>query len=457
MFHDAERDATENAESAVPVGQEVRVEAVWVAEVFPPSLVGALWTDLRKLGWDADPDRAGREPISHYIRDQRQSAGGWVSLQLILRPGDKRFLGSFRRAELPIGVDRASAAVYSPYPSLSVVLVEFVLDDSAAMRLDTALRADYRTEVTPVGVALNVVTPALLKEREAAAVRSEMRQVCREFMQRSLHGRFATAADGLEHPALELITTSLGVVFGDDIPAPGSLSQLLRVSWKFDTWTTRRGPRMRLRREDSWAGLDTNTLVMNGNGPRLIAEAKEHGYGMPTAADLLTHAGNEITALWATRRLIDGYQTELDQARDRLLTPARRSLSRSAIKRLRAMDETILAISADVRVVTADVAQFAPLGRAMLTKEAPQFWPMEKKYGGTRPFSVGLLEEAESRAQRLRSREAELRDLLAVDASTKGAIASIRMQRWLVILTVVIAAMTALLVWLALQPNTTPH
>jgi hypothetical protein len=450
-FYDAQRDADENAESALPTGQQVRVEAIWVAEVFPPSAIGGLYADLAKLGWDSDPDRAGGEPISHYVREHRRSTGGgWVPLPLILRPGDNRFLGGHRRADLPKGVDRAHAVVYSPYPSVSIIVIEFILDDAASTRLDHALRADYRTEVTPVGVGLTIATPAWRKQREGAIARSEMRQTCRNFMRCNLHGRFAAAADGMSHPVLELISTTKGVVLGDDASAQWSLSRLLGISWRFDSWTTRRGPTVRLRMSAASPDPDTNTLLMNVNRFRMVAEAKKRGYGIPTAPDLLAHAGDELTALWAIRLLLDGYHAELGDARDHLLAPSRRSPARDAIKKLRAIDDTVLALSGDVRVVTADVAQFAHRGHTILTRESPQFLPMEKAYGGTRSFSQVLLDGAKSQAESLRSGEAELRDLLTVDASTKGAIANINLQRWVIGWTMLISVLTAFLVWLAI-------
>jgi type II secretory pathway pseudopilin PulG len=450
-FHNAERDAAENAETALPAAQEVRVEALWVAEIFPPSRVRDLYADLMRLEWDRDPDWAGERTLSHYIREHRRSGGaGSVPINLILRRGDKRFLGSHRRADLPKGVDRAQAMVYTPYPSISILVVEFILDEAAAMRVDTSLRASYRTEVTPLGAGLSIVTPAWRKQRAVAAVRSEMRRACRDFMRRNFHGRFASTGGEAAHPALELITTSKGLVVGNDSAAAWSLSTLLGVSRRFGSWTTRRGPTMHLTTEDDWAGADTNTVVINMNRVRMTAEAKRRGYGMPTSPDVMARAGQELAAVWAIRLLLDGYLAELAEARDRLLIPSSRSPASDAIRKLRAIDNTVLTLSGDIRVTTADVLQLTRPGGGILTRDSPQFFPMEKSYG-TRPFADALLEEATRQAGNLRAREGELRELLNVDASTKGAIASISLQRWVIRWTVLITVLTTLLVWLAIE------
>lgn len=137
---------------------------------------------------------------------------------------------------------------------------------------------------------------------------------------------------------------------------------------------------------------------------------------------------------------------------------AKRSQASDAINKLRAIEDTVLALSADVRMVTADVAQAADRARVVLTRETPDFWPMNTTYGGTRPLSEVLLGGATDQAENLRSREAELRDLLTVDASAKGAIANIKLQRWVIRWTILIGALTALLVWLAIATlNATGH
>jgi hypothetical protein len=450
-FHDRERDERENAETAMPPGQEVRVEAVWVAEVFPPSLVGRLYANLAKMGWDADPDRMGRDRLSSQIRDLRQSDGsGWINLSLVLRQGDRRFLGGHRRAALPTGVDRVHASVHAPFSSLSILVVEFILDDVAAMTVDRSLRADYRTEVRPAGVGLSIETPAWRKRTEAAAARSETRRACRVWMREHLYGRFANSGEGMGHPVVELISTTKGIVVGEGRPTQWSLGEVMDVGSTFDSWRTRRGPSMRLRRDRRGSRGDDGVLLLNVNRGHMVAEAKKRGYGMPTAPDMLANGGSALTALWAIPVLLDGYHTELSRARDTLLASAKRTQVTAAVKKLRALDATVLALSGDVRVVTGDLARFTNDRGSFLMREAPELWPMDKRWSGTCPLSEALLEMSKTRTEDLRTREAELRDLLTVDAATKGAIANIKLQRWIIGWTALLTVLTVVLVWLAI-------
>lgn len=162
------RDVEKNAESALPDGLEIRLEAIWVVEVYPPTLIRHLYQDLDRLDWNKDPDKLDQAPVGDFITQQRESTrgGGWINLGLILRPTDSRFLGGHRRAKLPAGVDHAMGGIHFPTASPAVVVMTFVLDASSARGINDALTRTYRTEVRRVGVGYAFDEPP---ERRIAA------------------------------------------------------------------------------------------------------------------------------------------------------------------------------------------------------------------------------------------------------------------------------------------------
>jgi hypothetical protein len=143
----------------------------------------------------------------------------------------------------------------------------------------------------------------------------------------------------------------------------------------------------------------------------------------------------------------------MGEGRDRLLVRSGWLLGRSAIRKLRAIEHTVLALSGDVRLVTADLLRQDQLGPYLIS-EIPGFWSMDTRFHGGLTFGEVLLDGIRTRAAEVRSGEAELRDLLGVEAATKSAIASIRLQRWVTAWTVVLAVLTGVLVWLALNTST---
>ena len=84
------RDVEKIPKALLPQGLEIRIEAIWVAEVYPPTLISHLYEDLERLDWNRDPNRLDGAAVTEFITRQRESTrgGGWLNLGLILRPTD---------------------------------------------------------------------------------------------------------------------------------------------------------------------------------------------------------------------------------------------------------------------------------------------------------------------------------------------------------------------------------
>jgi hypothetical protein len=437
------RDAAENAECTVPEDQEIRIEAIWVAEIYPPTVAPRLVQDLINMRWEEDPSRSNRPGVSTFLAEQRSQWGGsWLNLGLVLRPADRRFLGSHRRADLPQGVDHASAEILSPAASFSILVVQFNLDNEASLRIDGALRREYQTEMRPAGVALSILTPRSRKEEAARQARAVMRDGCRAWMQDHLSGRFSVDGGGLKHPTVELLTTAAGLVVGEVPTGRFSVAALLGVSADYDKWHCDEGVALRL----SLGERDTRReLLVNANRQEAVAVARERGYA--DAPSLFSHALARLAAVWSISVMLEGYIDRLAQARYTLLAPRRGLQSRSPVKALRDLNDVVLSLSSDVRLVTSDIAHLAE-DPVFLIDEVPKLIPMNERFNGKDPFAQTLVSGCAAAASRLRAAEEELRDLLVTAATTKGAIANIQLQRgvfwWTVILGVFTAALLGL-------------
>jgi hypothetical protein len=145
--------------------------------------------------------------------------------------------------------------------------------------------------------------------------------------------------------------------------------------------------------------------------------------------------------------MLEGYIDRLAQARYTLLAPRRGLQSRSPVKALRDLNDVVLSLSSDVRLVTSDIAHLAE-DPVFLIDEVPKLIPMNERFNGKDPFAQTLVSGCAAAASRLRAAEEELRDLLVTAATTKGAIANIQLQRgvfwWTVILGVFTAALLGL-------------
>jgi hypothetical protein len=425
-FHRS-RDVEKNAESALPDGLEIRLEAIWVVEVYPPTLIRHLYQDLDRLDWNKDPDKLDQAPVSDFITQQRDSThgGGWINLGLILRPTDSRFLGGHRRAKLPAGVDHAMGGIHFPTASLAVVVITFVLDASCARGINDALTRTYRTEARRVGVGYSFDEPPERRKIESRLERARVRSACRNWIAQSLHGTFSEDQLRRRHPCAELVTANSSLLIGEKDDKIWSPRMVLGFDREWSSWESQGDVLVRMSIESTEdTGAD---VVLNVDRNLAVSAATTAGYGMPEPAQFLDHRVSAFMAIWSLHRLFGRYETGLAKIRDSLLESAKRSDRRGALKRLRDLHDVVLSASPDVRVITTDVEE--------LTKDAGislrgsfDFKAMDTRFNGEGNFLEVLLTSLALRAHRMRDRESQLQDLLVVDATTKNAIASMELQ-----------------------------
>lgn len=421
------RDVEKNTESALPQGLEIRIEAIWVAEVYPPTLISHLYEDLERLDWNRDPNRLDGAAVTEFITRQRESTrgGGWLNLGLILRPTDPRFLGGHRRAKLPAGIDHAMGGIHFPTASLAVVVITFVLDQTQARRIHGALTRTYRTEVRRVGVGYAFDEPPERRKMESRLERARVRSACRDWIAQNLHGSFSEDQPKGRHPCAELITASSGLLIGEKDDKFWSPRRVLGFDREWSSWESQGDVPVRMSIESAEdAGAD---VVLNVDRNLAVSAAKKASYGMPEPAEFLDHGISAFTAIWSLHRLIGRYETGLAQIRDSLLKSAKRSDRHGALKRLRDLHDVVLSASPDVRVITTDLEELALDGGISL-RESLDFKAMDPTFQGEGNFLEGLLKGLALRSRKLRDRESELHDLLVVDATTKNAIASMELQ-----------------------------
>jgi len=421
------RDVEKNTESALPAGLEIRIEATWVAEVYPPTLISNLYKDLERLDWNRDPSRLDGAAVTEFITRQRESiqGGGWLNLGLILRLADSRFLGGHRRAKLPAGIDHAMGGIHFPTASLAVIVITFVLDKTKARRIHDALTRTYRTEVRRVGIGYAFDEPPERRKMESRFERASVRSACRDWIAANLHGSFSEDRPKKRHPCAELVTASSGLLIGEKDDKFWSPGRVLGFDREWSSWESQDDVRVRMSIESAEdAGAD---VVLNVDRNLAVTAAKKASYGMPEPAEFLNLRVSAFMAVWSLHRLIGRLETGLAKIRDSLLKSAKRSDRRGALKRLRDVHDVVLSASPDVRVITADLEDLAH-DRGISVRESIDFKAVDPSVHGEGEFLEGLVKALAVRARKLRDRESELQDLLVVDATTKNAIASMELQ-----------------------------
>lgn len=217
------------------------LHSLWMVECFPIALSDHLVRAVAALPNDSPGVTAKTLQSLASIRESPTgTGGGYTSLNLIVRPDDQRFLSGHYRSDLPSPVDVAHGWIYTPAPSVAVVVVEFLFRVGGLDWIDSALRGEHQTRIGAQSrVTTEFLTPPLLKQDAVAAARRRVHVLCANWMERTFPGVFAQADGDQAHPSCEVLLLSLQDPLSSDKemnPAWDSYLGMLGIGNRLEAW-----------------------------------------------------------------------------------------------------------------------------------------------------------------------------------------------------------------------------
>lgn len=204
------RDRANNEESRIPEDESLRLEAIWGVEVFSPTETEQLFESLRRLGWSAGAQPSGE--AVRWIKQQRSYGftGAWYNVGMVTRrSAPQRFPAQTNFAAIPEGVDYLIVQIFQTTPSLTSIVVGFVLTEASSKAYEAELSKDRKTIIErayPRGT-IAFIDPSALKERAIEKIRSRNCAMVRRWFKANLPGYFSNQPEH-RFPTAELITTS---------------------------------------------------------------------------------------------------------------------------------------------------------------------------------------------------------------------------------------------------------
>lgn len=479
-----ERDPTENAESTPPAEEEIRLHAIWLAESYPPSFFDSLLDAVTRLTRESR-HTSGEPPAERIEEALRLGSSGWFPLGPVVPPGSPlyAYLPPIR-AVLPADVEYAHASVHYLVPSHAVFVMCFVLDETGSTRVDERLRATYETYTTPHGNWTAIHTPANQKREAVRATRAEYIAELAKFFDREAPGLFAS--DGRSLPSIEFWTTKERKPFQErEERGRRSLHDFIELlGWV--VWTNVwKGPdNLALKQapitgDDFWSRAPNLQLVARERD--LFAGKKLETSGGRTREAYVNRLNDSVSPLAATLALSETfrfYEAELVDSRRRLRVAQSRSLRRR-VKATGAVQDRLLHQHADVDAIsrgvglwkdnllrvlrhhTIDFERWAPPSlrqesdgeqqgaerrwgfRRWLDRLAGAEQPRREE-SKRRPWPRETWLETQTRgivarADYVVSGSREISDVVRTISETTSTQASLRLQRWVAILTWVLA------------------
>lgn len=169
----------ENENTSPPDGEHVRFWSVTLAELYVGAEIDALATTLQKATW-VNTD----EQFAEAIATARQSDAPYTS-EFLLRSSQASFSSreSYGETDLPAGIARIIGQLNVLGPSLTSLVLTFVLTNEEADCLDRAIRDDAYAKLRNTDSVASIETVYHVKSKRIQAVLDEVGQRCTTWLQ----------------------------------------------------------------------------------------------------------------------------------------------------------------------------------------------------------------------------------------------------------------------------------
>lgn len=455
------RDALENAETRLPAGENVRMPALWITELYTPTTVDSLLAGLRPFALKERGRPAGLD-ILHWVQQARRSGG--FSYRCLPPVYDKRrssgrYVGDGLLDRLPPGIDAVDATLYAVTSSVTALVACFQLDADAAQEIGRILDRDAPTRVIRYhGGPYVASSPFWLKWREIEAWRGGMRESASAWLARHMPGFFHSV--GAQLPTLELMLTEQQRPWDENAVREQWLD-LLDLEGFDGHWRCAQVPGLRLReRRTMREGLQVHHLATLACTRAEFLEAfpgSSHGYGtddLQAAVRMMRHHASDLSARWALSAMLRELDRQLSALTDRAATA---SAGFGAAGKLAKIHKEVIRIGLNGQIVVNDLLRLAhsrglwSFGVLDFTRVPPADLPAdESEMQMEKATLLSTLRERQLQdGGRLTETEADVRELLGIGADLRAASLNLNIQ-WTVALLAL--GSLAIAVWALLKP-----
>jgi len=449
------RDPEENERTAPPADEFIDLRGLWVVEFYTPAHIENLLSGFRRLGWDKDDDSIPRNNPLVWVQRLRENpyGGGWLNLGHIRPPGSRTFLTNFRSGPLPPEVEYATGRLFSLTSSLTCIVMGFVFNAEYSRIFDSQLRVDRETYLKRKGRGHQIFNPAAQKEDHIRLIRAEAGENAASWFRKYIPGLFSSGILGGDFPTCEFVSLRATEPFparpaNSDRP-PAYLS-ILDMDDDWSTWTCADMSGLKFtwpttRGEDSryHAVLAVREGDLAGNALKSWNVSDRSGQ-----INYLDHLITGLLSRWAILPMLTGYGRHLNAIRNS--ATLRSDPGHDPVEILRNLVDHV-SYNVDVAAVTAELIPYAN-EPSLFDHEVETFRPSNAKRYGEADYTLakGLRIQIGERAVWLQKTDQSLRDHLTQYGTLLGATESIRVQRTLRRLTIVVIILTLLMLWAAM-------
>ena len=310
-------DQRDNELSALPADEKLDWTGFWAAEIYMPSHAERLVKGLDDLGLASGGP--GRQDLKSWIRDTRPGAGAWANLGFFSKPG--RFMPlPGPKIEVPGPFVSMQLGLHQVAAGISVLVIQFVLEDQERKTLEEVMRRDFHAEARPTkGGGYKALHANSLKEEKIAEFQGAFRSVGIHWIEDHLPGAFSGLPE-VDVPVWDLLLSEKELVFKQE-PSSYDWRDALGFSPGGRPWKASEAQGLFL---FSPSGLARSSSVPCFTAVRseILHLLREETDDVHALAYRLHQGLGGVLAALAVVRLMTGYEKRFARIRDELADPS---------------------------------------------------------------------------------------------------------------------------------------
>ena len=395
------------------------------------------------MGWGNDDPLQGQQASRGWIREARAEplGGAWSRLGPVARPGEP-MLGRQLTASFPPGVIRVDLDLFRLVPSHTIMVLHFTFDDVTSRSLDAAVRQPLRTKMKkkPGGV-YTWFPPYTQKEEVVRQARDALVKRSAEWIRAHFPGAFSRgASDGL-FPRCEFVTLKEGRPFEEGVRFKSYL-WILGLGRRTFVFSNTEYPGLRLANGARSGESEEDVLVLSANEAELFAGENMDRYAggrTPWGFANRLESFSPLVAWWSLCVQVRAYERRIARIRDTAFAPA---------GHLRTSAKEALALRGDVIPFVHDVKRLRTGAHSFVEGK----WESRDSTVAIPRYDLlkGLQQELFVRTDVLGEAVGGIGETITAAADIQVAETNKKLQWVLTILTGILVALTAALVWLTI-------
>jgi hypothetical protein len=451
-----ERDAEENRESSLPPGEGIRIVSFTCVEIYTPSTIDKLIAGLAALGWERpDTFNPSIPNLVDWIRSTRANpfGGAWINLGRITNEDSPPPLGGSLQAKLPDGVVAIWGELHSTTPSITCLVMQFVLDEETSRTLEHIFETEFATRTERVHSGWRYFGPMQQRMDQVRTERQRLRSICHRWISERLPGVFSSGVATAGMPTVETFVCDLAKPFDrQDYKGFNDYRVALDIDNDSDAYES---PQLAGWRLSAWGARAPDEPFVLRLGARWTDvnddELSKYGSSIYSAlASRLTHPLFAFSTRFALHCLCRGYEEHLSDIRDRIAS-VRRHGGDVEDRDVETLYQLVTDTSYDARVVAFEMSEFCSNERRFRHVGA-DFSPVANWRREYEPSLVELLRNSTlSRAESIVPSEATARDSISNLASVMTSTINLRVGRavfrltWIAVVAGILALVVAII------------